>query len=632
MKLDQIVSQDTVLHDLKGTTHEEVVRELSQRLYQNKKIDNMEGFVEDVLKREAEISTILENGIAIPHARTAHAKELNVAVGISQAGIDCQAADGEKTQIFFLIATPETSNDAHIKALSVITGKMLDASFRKQMLLASNENELYQLLIKEEEEVMSTKNERFFLGVTGCPVGVAHTYLAAKALDKAAGEKGVAMKVETNGSIGVENELTADDIKKAEAIIVACDKQVDLDRFAGKKVIFATTKGAIDGAEKLLDQAMSGDVPLYKGDGAKSSDDSPAGRSQKGLYAYLMNGVSYMIPFVVVGGILIALALAVGGEPTPGGMVIPEGSFWNQILDVGVAGFTLMVPILAGYIAYAIGDRPALAPGMIGGWIANDGSFYNAESGTGFLGALVAGLLVGYFIKYMKKINWPKVIGPLVPIMILPITGSLFIAFIFIFIIGAPIAGLMESLEVLLADLSMGGFIGIGLVIGLMQGFDMGGPFGKVAFMFSVGLIASGETQFMGAQAAAIPVAPLGMAIATFVDKKVFNSEERANGKAALAMGLVGISEGAIPFAASDPVAVLPANMIGSAVACILGFAFGLRNTVAHGGPIVALLGALNYPLLALLAMLIGSLVTAFIAIAIKRIMLRKRTKSSAAA
>ena len=624
MKLNQIVSENTIIHQLKGKTHEEVVLELSEALYHQKKIDNVEGFVQDVLKREAEISTILENGIAIPHARTAHAKELNVAVGISQEGLDCDAADGKLTQIFFLIATPEESNDAHIKALSAITGKMLDAEFRKQVLLAKGEEEIYQLLIKEEEDIMIKKDERFFLGVTGCPVGVAHTYLAAKALEKCAVEKGVTIKVETNGSIGVENELTAADIEKAEAIIVACDKQVDLERFAGKKVIFSNTKEAIDSSGKLLDQVMSGKIPLYKGEGGKS-DDSPAGRSQKGLYSYLMNGVSYMIPFVVVGGILIALALAVGGEPTPAGMAIPEGSFWNQILDVGVAGFTLMVPILAGFIAYAIGDRPALAPGMIGGWIANDGSFYGADSGTGFLGAIIAGLLVGYFIKYMKKIDWPKVIQPLVPIMILPITGSLVVAFIFIFIIGAPISGLMINLENLLADLSMGGFIWIGLVIGLMQGFDMGGPFGKVAFMFSVGLIASGETQFMGAQAAAIPVAPLGMAIATFIDKKVFNTEERANGKAALAMGLVGISEGAIPFAASDPIAVLPANMIGSAVACILGFAFGLRNTVAHGGPIVALLGALNYPLLALLAMLIGSLVTAFIAIAIKRVMLRKR-------
>lgn len=623
--LNQVVSERTIVHSLKGKSHEEVVRELSEALYHQNKIDEVDGFVQDVLKREAEISTILENGIAIPHARTAHASELNVAVGISQEGLDCGAADGKPTQIFFLIATPEKSNDAHIKALSAITGKMLDAEFRKQILLAKNEEEIYQLLVKEEEETMSTKENRFFLGVTGCPVGVAHTYLAAKALSKAAAEKGVEIKVETNGSIGVENELTAADIEKAEAIIVACDKQVDLERFAGKKVIFSNTKAAIDGAEKLLDQAMTSEISVYKGEGAKKTDDSPAGRSQKGLYSYLMNGVSYMIPFVVVGGILIALALAIGGEPTPAGMAIPEGSFWNQILDVGVAGFTLMVPILAGFIAYAIGDRPALAPGMIGGWIANDGSFYGADSGTGFLGAIIAGLLVGYFIKYMKKIAWPQVIQPLVPIMILPITGSLFIAFIFIFIIGAPISGLMEGLESLLANLSMGGFIWIGLVIGLMQGFDMGGPFGKVAFMFSVGLIASGETQFMGAQAAAIPVAPLGMAIATFVDKKVFSSEERANGKAAFAMGLVGISEGAIPFAASDPIAVLPANMIGSAVACILGFAFGLRNTVAHGGPIVALLGALNYPLLALLAMLIGSLVTAFVAIAIKRIMLRKR-------
>jgi len=347
-----------------------------------------------------------------------------------------------------------------------------------------------------------------------------------------------------------------------------------------------------------------------------------------------MNGVSYMIPFVVIGGLLIALSLAIGGKPTPAGLQIPEGSFWNQILNVGVVGFKLMIPILAGYIAYAIGDRPAIAPGMIGGWIANDGSFYGASAGTGFIGAIIAGFAVGYLVKWIKSWKFPKSLQPLVPIMIIPIIGSLSIAALFIFVIGAPIASLMDGLVNMLQSLSSGSLIVIGLVIGLMQGFDMGGPFGKVAFMFSVGLIATGQTQFMGAQACAIPVAPLGMALATFVGKimKIFTEEETANGKAAFAMGLVGISEGAIPFAASDPLVVIPANMIGSAVACILGFMFGITNNVAHGGPIVALLGAINKPIMALLAMIIGSIVTAAITIIAKKALKQKRDKKALAA
>lgn len=339
-----------------------------------------------------------------------------------------------------------------------------------------------------------------------------------------------------------------------------------------------------------------------------------------------MNGVSHMVPLVIVGGILIAISLALGGEPTTAGLQIPPGSFWNNILNIGVVGFTLMIPILSGYIAYSIADKPALAPGLIGGWIANNGSFYGAEAGTGFIGAIISGLIVGYLVLQLKKIKYPKVIEPLVPIMIIPIIASLFIGILFILVIGAPISSLMDSLNAMLISLSAGSLVVIGLVIGLMQGFDMGGPFGKVAFLFSVGLIADGQTQFMGAQAMAIPVAPLGMGIATIIAKKkgIFSKDEIENGKAALAMGLVGISEGAIPFAAADPFAVIPANMIGSAVACILGFLFGITDNVAHGGPIVVLLGAVNKPLLAFVAMGIGTLVTAAIVIVLKMRKLKK--------
>ncbi len=621
MNLNEIITEDLIIPSVKGNTYHEVIHELVEVLYKNKKITDIDNFYKEVLKRDDEISTVLENGIAIPHARTNLVDQLTLVVGVSQNGVDCHAVDGNHTHLFFLIASPDKNDNKHIQALSAITSKMLHANFRKNMINAKNTHEIYNMLITEDSVEYQTTNEYYLLGVTGCPVGVAHTYLAAKALEKAAGEHGINIKVETNGSIGVENKITAEDIERADAIIVACDMTVDLNRFAGKKVIISNTKEAIDTGSQLIQKAIEGNVPIYQGE---ENLKEIKNKEKNGLYSYLMNGVSYMIPFVVTGGLLIAISLAIGGKPTPQGLQIPEGSFWNQILNVGSASFSLMIPILAGFIGYAIGDRAALAPAMIGGWIANNGSFYGADVGTGFIGAIIAGLLVGYFVKYLKKIPWPKVIEPLVPIMIIPILGSLFIAFVFIFVIGAPIAGLMTSLTNMLRSLSVGSVIGIGLVMGLMQGFDMGGPFGKVVFLFSVGLIASGETQFMGAQACAIPVAPIGMAIATFIGKKYFNEEELANGKAALAMGLVGISEGAIPFAASDPLAVIPANMIGSAVACVLGFVFGITDSVAHGGPIVALLGAINKPLFALLAMLIGSVVTAFIVLILKKMMQKK--------
>lgn len=634
LEANELFSEKLVKISLKSETKEEAIKELSEILFQNKKIKNVNNFVKDVLEREKELSTVLEGSIALPHAKSNAVVEASVAVGISKNGINCGSTDGKPTKIFFLIASPENANDMHIKTLSKITSKLLDEDRREALIMAESEKEVYNLLKDDDPKIsLYKKSKKFLIGVTGCPVGVAHTYLAANSLKKTASKMGIEIKVETNGSVGVEGSPTEEEINKADAIIVACDKQVDLDRFSGKKVLITGVKEAIDNPENLISKALNGNIPVYYTNNKKkntSLDDMKTNKTS--FYKYLMNGVSYMIPFVVLGGILIALSLAIGGKPTPNGLQIPPDSIWNKILNVGALGFKLMIPILASFIAYAIGDRAAIAPGMIGGWIANDGSFYGAKAGTGFIGAIIAGLVAGYLVKWIKSWKYPKMIQPLVPIMIIPILASLLVSSLFIFVIGAPISSLMDSLVHLLQNLSSGSLIIIGLVIGLMQGFDMGGPFGKVAFMFSVGLIASGQTQFMGAQAVAIPVAPLGMALATFIGRKmnIFDEEEIANGKAALAMGLVGISEGAIPFAASDPLAVIPANMIGSAVACILGFIFGIRDNVAHGGPIVVLLGATNKPLLALLGMFIGAIVTAIVAILLKTYFTKKVNKQKA--
>lgn len=622
MKIRDLIFKEVITVDLKSKTKNEVIDELVDLLYRSGKILDKEKFKASVLDREKISSTGLEEGIALPHGKSSTVSNACVAIGISKDGIDYDSLDGEKSKIFFMIAVPENTTDMHIEILSKITKNLMVDSIRKKILLAKNVEELYNLVISFENNTREEKrleDRDFYIGVTGCAVGVAHTYLAAECLEKAAQENNVNIKVETNGSIGVKNSPTIEEIKKAKGIIIASDKKVDMERFSGKRVIITNVKEAIKNADKLIKDSIAEKGEILK---VSSSNFDKVSKSPNKniLYTSLMNGVSHMVPLVIVGGILIALSLAIGGEPTPAGLQIPSGSFWNNILNIGVVGFTLMIPILSGYIAYSIADKPALAPGLIGGWIANNGSFYGAEAGTGFIGAIISGLIVGYLVLQLKKIKYPKMIEPLVPIMIIPIIASLFIGVLFILVIGAPISSLMNSLNSMLISLSAGSLVMIGLVIGLMQGFDMGGPFGKVAFLFSVGLIADGQTQFMGAQAMAIPVAPLGMGLATIIAKHkgIFSKEEIENGKAALAMGIVGISEGAIPFAAADPFAVIPANMIGSAVACILGFLFGITDNVAHGGPIVVFLGAVNKPLLAFVAMGIGTIVTAAIVIMLK--------------
>jgi len=630
-----LINQDLIKLSLSANSKEDVFKELIDVLYTQGRISDKAQFLADIKAREEQGNTGFEEGIALPHAKSSAVIKPAVAIGVHKQGIDYGADDGQPSKLFFMIASPDGGDNHHIEVLAELSSKLIEEGFIDNFMNADSEQTALELLLTKPEPVPTeetTETQGFIIGVTGCPAGVAHTYLAAEALEKGATALGYDVKVETNGSIGVKNSPTQEEIERADAIVVACDKQVDMARFAGKRVICTNVKAPIKDAQSLIKQALN--ASSYQAEQAPTNQSvaEKASQARSDLYRYLMNGVSHMIPFVVTGGLLIALALAIGGEPSESGMAIPAGSMWNQILEVGVVAFTLMIPILAGYIAYAIADRPALTPGLIGGWIANNGSFYGAEAGTGFIGAIIAGLLVGYFVKWITSFNYHKFVQPLVPIMIAPITGSLFIAGLFIFVIGAPIAGLMDALTALLTSMSTGNVVLLGIVLGGMAGFDMGGPFNKVAFLFSVGMIASGQTQFMGAMACAIPVAPLGMAIATRLGRKfdLFESSEIEAGKAAGAMGLVGISEGAIPFAAQDPMSVIPANVLGSMTAAVMAFSFGITNSVAHGGPVVALLGAMNYPLLALVCMASGAGVTAVTCIALKN--LRKAKLTTAAA
>lgn len=458
------------------------------------------------------------------------------------------------------------------------------------------------------------------LAITACPTGIAHTYMAAENLEAAAAELGYRIKIETHGSIGVEGTFSSKDIDEADAIVIGADTVIAKDRFRGKRLAATGVDEAIKQPQELLTRALS--AAKWEG---KTSSNEPQGKqgeetsgSATGvravgetLYKALMNGVSHMIPFVVTGGLLIAVALSIGGTPTPEGLAIPEDSFWNTLNELGGLAFSLMVPILSGYIAVGIADRPGLAPGLITGLIATTGSLYGSEAGAGFLGGIVTGILSGYVALGIKKIPVNKYIAPIWPIIVIPIFTTLIVGLVFIYFVGAPVAGAFEAMTEYLAGMEGSSVIVLGLVIGAMIAFDMGGPFNKTAFLFGGGMIAAGNAAPMGMAATAIAVPPLAVGVATLVRRAWFNKAEKDAGIAALFMGFFGITEGAIPLAAARPLQVIPANVIGGAVAGALAGVLGVTDHVMHGGPIVAVLGAVDNIVGFFIALLIGVVVCA---------------------
>ncbi|NLS88724.1 PTS mannose transporter subunit IIABC [Bacillus subtilis] len=456
------------------------------------------------------------------------------------------------------------------------------------------------------------------LAITSCPNGIAHTYMAAENLQKAADRMGVSIKVETQGGIGVENKLTEEEIREADAIIIAADRSVNKDRFIGKKLLSVGVQDGIRKPEELIQTALNGDIPVYRS-AAKSESGNHQEKKQNPIYRHLMNGVSFMVPFIVVGGLLIAVALTLGGEKTPKGLVIPDDSFWKTIEQIGSASFSFMIPILAGYIAYSIADKPGLVPGMIGGYIAATGSFYDSASGAGFLGGIIAGFLAGYAALWIKKVKVPKAIQPIMPIIIIPVFASLIVGLAFVFLIGAPVAQIFTSLTVWLAGMKGSSSILLALILGAMISFDMGGPVNKVAFLFGSAMIGEGNYEIMGPIAVAICIPPIGLGIATFLGKRKFETSQREMGKAAFTMGLFGITEGAIPFAAQDPLRVIPSIMAGSMTGSVIAMIGNVGDRVAHGGPIVAVLGAVDHVLMFFIAVIAGSLVTALFVNVLKK-------------
>lgn len=506
-----------------------------------------------------------------------------------------------------------------------------------------------------ERTPTSRRTMKKYIGITACPTGIAHTYMAAEKLEETAKEAGDQIKVETQGSIGVENELTAEDIREADAVIIAADTEVDLSRFDGKRVLVTGVQDGISRPAELMEKALS--APVHGGTKEEIETESAEvsagvthakpGKDDKGsvghtLYAALMAGVSHMIPFVVCGGIMIALALGIGGKPTAGGVAVPEDSFWQTILQIGTLAFSLMIPVLAGFIAQAIADRPGLVVGMVSGFIANSGDQFpyltttapdGAKTGlnTGFIGAIIIGIIAGYVAKWMRKIPWHEYVKPIVPILIIPIFGTAIVSLLYVYVLGRPLAALFNGLTNFLASMTTSSIVILAIIIGLMVSFDMGGPVNKVAFLFAGGMIAVDQGKVMGLAAAAIPVAPLGMSLATLIGRHLFTKQERDAGIAALFMGLFGITEGAIPFAAADPARVIPSNMVGGAVAAVLAGMFGVHDVVMHGGPIVGVLGACSPILGFFAAIIIGALVTAFMSLALKKAAARKKERAVAA-
>ncbi|RKD32081.1 PTS fructose transporter subunit IIC [Thermohalobacter berrensis] len=450
-----------------------------------------------------------------------------------------------------------------------------------------------------------------FVAVTSCPTGIAHTYMAAEALQIAAKELGVEIKVETQGSVGAENELTEKDIKEAKAVIIAADTKVSKERFTGKPIVEVGVQDAIKNAKDVLEKAKNAKVDAQNITEQVSTIKAQRSSTRKGPYKHLMTGVSYMIPFVVAGGILIAISFAFGIEAFK-----EEGTLAAALMQIGGgSAFALMVPILAGFISYSIADRPGLVPGMVGGMLAG-------STGSGFLGGIIAGFLAGYTVRYLKKsIKLPKSMQGLMPVLVLPLLSSLIVGLLMIYVIGKPVGALNKGMTTWLSNLSTGNAVILGLILGLMMAFDMGGPVNKAAYTFAVGTLAAGQaSEIMAAVMAAGMTPPLGLGLATRIAKNKFNTEEREAGKAAWALGISFITEGAIPFAAADPIRVIPSIMIGSAVTGALSMMFKVAITVPHGGFFVFFIpNAVRNLGLYIVSILIGTVVTALIVSFLKK-------------
>jgi fructose PTS system EIIBC or EIIC component len=608
MRITDLLTKDTIILELKASTKEEVIAELVNKLDEAGKLHDKEAFKDAIFARESQSTTGVGEGIAIPHAKTTAVKTPAVAFGRSKEGIDYESLDGKPSHLFFMIAASEGANNTHLEVLSRLSTLLMNAAFRSKIESASTKEEILDVIREKEAELLNENEEtvssaKKVLAVTACPTGIAHTYMAADALKAKAKEMNVDIKVETNGSSGVKNELTAKEIEEAVAIIVAADKQVEMERFKGKHVIQVPVAQAIRNPKQLIEQALNQDAPIYQGSGNKV--ETPQSKPRTGFYKHLMNGVSNMLPFVVGGGILIAISFIFGIKAFD-----PKDPSFNPIakalMDIGGgSAFALMIPVLAGFIAMSIADRPGFAPGMVGGFLA-------ANGGAGFLGGLIAGFLAGYLVVGLKKVfsRLPQALDGIKPVLIYPLFGILMTGLVMMYVVIDPVKALNDGMKHWLENMGTGNLVLLGLILGGMMAVDMGGPINKAAFTFGIAMIDAGNYAPHAAIMAGGMVPPLGLALATTFFKRKFTKAEREAGKTCYIMGASFITEGAIPFAAADPVRVIPSIIVGSAIAGALTMMFGIGLPAPHGGAFVIPIVKGN-PLLYVLAIFIGSVVTA---------------------
>lgn len=624
MRITDLLDQRSISLTGAPSSKQEALDQMVDLMIKSGKINDREAYRQEVYRREEESTTGIGEGIAIPHGKGAFVDRPGLAAMVVKDGVDFDSLDGEPVNLIFLIAAPNTEDNVHLDVLSKLSMLLMDENFSANLKNASTVDEFLKIVDEADAEKpdlndqLAAQNTQAaegafkILAVTSCPTGIAHTYMAAEGLEKAARAAGCFIKVETRGSGGAKNVLTDQEIRDADCIIVAADAKVPMDRFHGKKLIECQVSDGISKADRLVARAMSGDVPVYQAGNpsAASSSGSTSGGIGHKLYMQLMNGVSHMLPFVVGGGILIALAFLIDGlcvdvnalsdeARSAFGTITPAAATLKGIGDVA---FGFMLPILAGFIAMGIADRPGLAVGFVGGMMASAGK-------SGFLGALAAGFIAGYLILLLIKVfsRLPQAIEKIAPVLLYPLCGILLMGLIMQFVVEPPIGALNTALT------NMGGSsrILLGIVVAGMMAIDMGGPFNKAAYVFGTASIAAGNYHIMAAVMIGGMVPPCAIALATLLFKNKFTKEERESGPVNFIMGLAFITEGAIPFAASDPLHVLPSCMVGSAIAGALSMAFGCTLMAPHGG--IFVVPVVSNAMMYLVALVVGTVAGALL-------------------
>lgn len=623
MRITDLLKSESIALGQKPADKESAIRQLADLMAASGNLSDKEQYLKDVFAREASGTTGLGDGIATPHAKSTGVKEAGLAAMTVPAGMDFESMDGKPARLFFMIAAPDSANDAHIQILQQLAMMIMDPDFKEALIAAKTKEEFLHLIdLKEDGKFEAPKAETAasegeavdaapasdhiqILAVTACPTGIAHTFMAAESLEQHAKKRGISIKVETNGSGGAKNILTDAEIAAADGIIVAADKNVAMARFNGKKVVITKVADGINKADELIDRALKGDAPVYHASGSDTEESAADVQGEslgRQIYKHLMNGVSHMLPFVVGGGILIALAFLFDDysiDPKNFGSNTPLAKFFK---DIGGASFGFMLPVLAGFISMSIADRPGLAVGFVGGALAG-------TTGSGFLGALIAGFLGGYIVNFLKKASkcLPESLEGIKPMLIYPFFGILIMGFISLFIIAPPVSAINGWMVDTLKNMDPSARIFMGMIVAGMMAVDMGGPINKAAYVTGTGLLASGEFHVMAAVMAGGMVPPLAIALCTTFFKNRFTESERKAGITNYVMGLSFITEGAIPFAAADPLRVIPACVVGSAVTGALTMAFDCTLRAPHGG--IFVVPTIGNPLMYLVSILVGAVV-----------------------